>query len=111
MGDGSTRLLELRLFTVSEAARLLPLSPSTLSYWLHGSERSGRVYDPVLRESLNGEGTLTWGSSSKPVSSSNSAIGRSSLMTSAASRAQLTSPSAGTTRWPDTTSTRAPHAR
>lgn len=57
----SMTLLNMRLFSVSEAGRLLSIPSSTLSYWLHGSRRRGRVYDPVLRESLNDDGVLTWG--------------------------------------------------
>lgn len=61
MSEVSTALLDMRLFSVSEAGRLLSIPSSTLSYWLHGSRRGGRVYDPVLRESLNDDGVLTWG--------------------------------------------------
>jgi uncharacterized protein (DUF433 family) len=53
--------LETRMFAVPEAARLLQLSPSTLSYWLDGGIRRDRKYPPVIREYSSGSRLVTWG--------------------------------------------------
>lgn len=34
---------------------------STLQWWLNGGTRSGRLYEPVIRESATGSNVLTWG--------------------------------------------------
>lgn len=52
-------VLERRLYPVAEAARLLRMSPSTLSWWLEGDVQRG--YAPVLRSRATGDRTLTWG--------------------------------------------------
>ncbi len=48
-------------YSLTEAARLLRVSPSTLRWWLEGAERGDRSYPPVLREEPQGSSTLTWG--------------------------------------------------
>ncbi|MGH8903768.1 MAG: DUF433 domain-containing protein [Egibacteraceae bacterium] len=58
---GDSQLLSLRLFTVRDGARLLSLPTSTLSYWLRGSVRGHKVYDPVLRETVDNDPDVTWG--------------------------------------------------
>lgn len=56
----SVSVLDREMFTVPEAARLLVMPPSTLSYWLEGGERRGRTYPPVLRTQPRGDRVVTW---------------------------------------------------
>ena len=48
------------MFTVPEAARLLQLPASTLTYWLEGGVRRGKTYRPVLRIEPQDRRTVTW---------------------------------------------------
>ena len=57
----SITVLEREMFAVPEAARLLELSPSTLTYWLEGGVRRGRTYQPIIRENSTGSRLVTWG--------------------------------------------------
>lgn len=61
MADVSTALLDRRLYQVGDAADLLEVPVSTLSYWLHGLTRSGHDYLPALRQGRNDESHVTWG--------------------------------------------------
>lgn len=54
-------ILSQPTYGLTEAARLLRVAPSTLRWWLEGSERDGRHYLPVLREKPAGSSILTWG--------------------------------------------------
>lgn len=54
-------ILERPVTTVSEAARQLGIPPTTLRYWLEGTERDGRQYEPVLRAAPTGSPDVTWG--------------------------------------------------
>jgi uncharacterized protein (DUF433 family) len=53
----SVRVLDRELYTVSYAARILEMSPSTLRWWLEG--RPG--YQPVIRPRGTGSALVTWG--------------------------------------------------
>lgn len=48
------------MYSVSEAARLLEVSPSTLRYWLEGGERRGKLYRPVIRQDPDRGSAVTW---------------------------------------------------
>lgn len=54
-------ILERPVTTVSEAARQLGIPATTLRYWLEGTERDGRQYEPVLRAAPTGSPDVTWG--------------------------------------------------
>jgi uncharacterized protein (DUF433 family) len=53
--------LEVELFAVREAARLLRLQTITLKRWLEGGNVSGRTYPPVIRVEPTGSDVVTWG--------------------------------------------------
>lgn len=61
MADVSTALLDRRLYSIREAAELLEVPSSTLTYWLQGSTRAGHDYLPALRAERNDDGQVTWG--------------------------------------------------
>lgn len=46
---GKVALLEREIYSEAEAAQLLKVSQSVLSYWLDGGERAGRTYGPIIR--------------------------------------------------------------
>jgi uncharacterized protein (DUF433 family) len=50
-------VVERELYTVSEAARILRMPPTTLRWWLEG--KSG--HKPVIRSEPTGSGNVTWG--------------------------------------------------
>jgi len=56
----TTTVLDRAIYTEPEAARLLKMHPSTLHYWLHGGERGGRFYPPVIRPEPTDNRTVTW---------------------------------------------------
>jgi uncharacterized protein (DUF433 family) len=58
---GTITTLERELYSVSEAARLLTLSPVTLKRWLEGATRKAVFYPPVLRPAPTGSDNVTWG--------------------------------------------------
>lgn len=58
---GELTVLERPVTVVREAARQLRIPPSTLSQWLEGGVRAGRVYPPVLRDEPTGSNEVTWG--------------------------------------------------
>lgn len=47
------------MYPVADAARMLRMPPSTLSWWLEGDPQRG--YGPVLRSEPTGDRVLTWG--------------------------------------------------
>ena len=53
-------VLDREMYTVSEAARLLEVSPSTLRYWLEGGEQRGKHYRPVIRQEPERGSAVTW---------------------------------------------------
>lgn len=53
-------MLDREVFSESQAARLLGMSPSTLHYWLQGGERSGVTYKPVIRPDPVDSRWVTW---------------------------------------------------
>ena len=53
--------LEMELFAVREAARLLTLQTITLKRWLEGGKVSGTFYPPVIRPEPTGSDVVTWG--------------------------------------------------
>jgi len=58
----SVKVLERRLYTVPEAARLLRVPPSTLTWWLEGRQQNGeQVYPPVIRAEPMGSRDVSWG--------------------------------------------------
>ena len=50
-------VLEREMYTVAEAARLLRVPPSTLTWWLEGRDK----YLPVIRPERTGSKNVTWG--------------------------------------------------
>lgn len=56
-----TSLLARPTYSLSEAARLLRLSASSLRWWLEGGERGGKRYPPVLRAQPLGSTDVSWG--------------------------------------------------
>jgi hypothetical protein len=50
-------VLQIELYTIAEAARLLRVPASTLRWWLEGRDE----YPPVIRPEPTGSGTVTWG--------------------------------------------------
>ncbi len=55
-----TDVLELQLYTVGEAARLLRLSSTKLRRWLEGFTVGGRFYEPVIRPQPTHSDVVTW---------------------------------------------------
>jgi uncharacterized protein (DUF433 family) len=53
--------LEVELFEVREAARLLRLQTITLKRWLEGGTINRRKYQPVIRIESTGSDAVTWG--------------------------------------------------
>lgn len=56
-------VLDIELYAVSEAARLLGVPASTLKWWLEGREAGddGAGYAPVIRVEPTGSTAVTWG--------------------------------------------------
>ena len=54
-------LLAQPTYSLSEAARLLRLSPSKLRWWLEGEARGTKRYLPVLRNEPTGDTRVSWG--------------------------------------------------
>jgi uncharacterized protein (DUF433 family) len=48
------------IYSLTQAARLLRVKPSTLYNWLDGYERRGVTYPPVIRLNSTQQRTLTW---------------------------------------------------
>jgi uncharacterized protein (DUF433 family) len=54
-------VLEREMYSEAEAARLLGLRQSSLSYWLEGGVRRGKTYSPVIRQQAKGgHPPVTW---------------------------------------------------
>lgn len=53
--------LERPVYGMAQAARLLGLRTDGLRRWIDGYERSGRFYEPVIREECTGSDMVTWG--------------------------------------------------
>lgn len=54
-------VLNRKMFTEAEAARLLRVAQGTLNYWLEGGQRRGKVYRPVIRVEPRGHRDIvTW---------------------------------------------------
>jgi len=53
-------VLQLQLYTVGEAARLLRLSSTKLRRWLEGFTVGGRFYQPVIRPEPTHSDVVTW---------------------------------------------------
>lgn len=58
--SGSLEFLNRRLYSISEAARLLRIRSSKLRRWLEGYERRGMFYQPVIRTERTGAEDVTW---------------------------------------------------
>ena len=54
-------LLARPTYSLSEAARLLRISPSKLRWWLEGAVRGTKRYPPVLRSEPTGDSQVSWG--------------------------------------------------
>jgi len=54
-------LLARPTYSLSEAARLLRISPSKLRWWLEGAVRGAKQYPPVLRSEPTGDPQVSWG--------------------------------------------------
>ena len=54
-------LLARPTYSLSEAARLLRISPSKLRWWLEGAVRGSKQYPPVLRSEPTGDSQVSWG--------------------------------------------------
>lgn len=54
-------LVDLELYTVAEAARLLSISSAKVARWLDGYTRAGTKYPPVVRQEPTTSDTVTWG--------------------------------------------------
>lgn len=54
-------LLDVELYAVREAARLLRISPKKLRRWLNGANIGGQYYPPVVREEPRDTDSVTWG--------------------------------------------------
>jgi uncharacterized protein (DUF433 family) len=54
-------LLARPTYSLSEAARLLRISPSRLRWWLEGATRGSKQYLPVLRSEPTGDSRVSWG--------------------------------------------------
>jgi uncharacterized protein (DUF433 family) len=61
MGRMVSSLLDRAIYSYSDVDRLVGLHAGTARRWLDGYERSGRFYDPVLRDAPTGADVVTWG--------------------------------------------------
>ncbi|KAA9107929.1 DUF433 domain-containing protein [Microbacterium rhizomatis] len=57
----ASTLLDRAIYSYSDVDRLVGLHSGTARRWLEGYARSGRFYDPVLREGPTGSEVVTWG--------------------------------------------------
>lgn len=56
-----TDVLELPLYSVTEAGRLLGVEPVTLKRWLEGYPARGTLHPPIIRPEPTGSDSVTWG--------------------------------------------------
>lgn len=54
-------MLARPVYRYAEVDRLLRLTPGTAKRWIDGYERSGRTYDPVVRQERTDSPWVTWG--------------------------------------------------
>lgn len=54
-------LLDRAIYTHADVDRLVGLNEGTARRWLEGYTRTGRNYEPVLREEASGADSVTWG--------------------------------------------------
>ena len=59
-GHMSVSVINQPVYSVSAAAEILRVPPSTLRWWLDGHTVRGRTYEPVIRPERTGENMLTW---------------------------------------------------
>ncbi|MER5322099.1 DUF433 domain-containing protein [Streptosporangium roseum] len=59
--SGIVDLLRRPTYTMPQVDRLLGLRAGTARRWIDGYVRSGRTYDPVVRQCHTGEEMATWG--------------------------------------------------
>ncbi|KJE19918.1 hypothetical protein FF36_05815 [Frankia torreyi] len=57
----TVRVLDREVYSMSEAARLLAVSPARLRGWIDGYTRGEIHYDPVIRPERTGNEAVTWG--------------------------------------------------
>lgn len=55
------QVLDLPLYSVTEAGRLLGVRPVTLRRWLEGYTARGTAHAPIIRPERTGNDTVTWG--------------------------------------------------
>lgn len=55
------RLLERRIYSMSDVDKYVGLRPGTARRWIDGYVRSGVHYQPVVRATSTGDDTVTWG--------------------------------------------------
>lgn len=60
-GMDDARVLELPLYSVTEAGRLLGVLPATLKRWLEGYNARGTRHPPIIRPEPTGSDSVTWG--------------------------------------------------
>jgi uncharacterized protein (DUF433 family) len=61
LGMEDAQVLDLPLYSVTEAGRLLSVLPVTLKRWLEGYTARGTTHPPILRPEPTGEDSVTWG--------------------------------------------------
>jgi uncharacterized protein (DUF433 family) len=54
-------VLDLPLYSVTEAGRLLDIQPVTLRRWLEGYSARGTAHPPIIRAERTGSDAVTWG--------------------------------------------------
>jgi len=60
-GMAVTSMLDREVYVYAEVDRLIGLRGGTARRWINGYERSGRVYDPILRTKPRDTAWVTWG--------------------------------------------------
>lgn len=61
MDNMANGLLDREIYSYADVDRLVGVHSGTARRWLEGYQRSGKFYDPVLREEPTGSDTVTWG--------------------------------------------------
>jgi hypothetical protein len=59
--DDGAKVLDLPLYSVTEAGRLLGVLPVTLKRWLEGYTARGTTHPPIIRPAPTGADSVTWG--------------------------------------------------
>lgn len=57
----ATSMLDREVYVYAEVDRLIGLRGGTARRWINGYERSGKVYDPILRVKPRDTAWVTWG--------------------------------------------------